>query len=80
MRKASRSVTQLYDDYLQPTGLRPLQVVVPSSWPGTAISMGRLAWELMLSPSTLSRNLRPLERMVSLTRQQYETGEISRVD
>ena len=63
LRKAARSVTQLYDDYLQPTGLRSTQVVVLVTLAKEQdISMGRLARELMLSPSTLSRNLRPLER------------------
>lgn len=63
LRKASRSVTQLYDDYLQPTGLRSTQVVVLVILARERqLSMGRLARELMLSPSTLSRNLRPLER------------------
>jgi DNA-binding MarR family transcriptional regulator len=63
LRKASRVVSQLYDDILQPTGLRSTQVallvllaVEPES------SMARLARQLMLSPSTLSRNLRPLQR------------------
>ena len=53
LRKASRSVTQLYDDYLQPTGLRSTQVVVL-----LAVAKD----EMVLSPSTLSRNLQPLER------------------
>lgn len=63
LRKAARAVTQLYDDFLQPTGLRSTQVVVLVILAKEEeISMSRLARELMLSPSTLSRNLRPLER------------------
>ena len=63
LRRAARSVTQLYDDFLHPTGLRSTQVVVLVILAKESeISMARLARELMLSPSTLSRNLRPLER------------------
>lgn len=63
LRKASRVVTQLYDDILQPTGLRSTQVVllVMLAAEGEP-SMSRLARQLALSPSTLSRNLRPLQR------------------
>jgi DNA-binding MarR family transcriptional regulator len=63
LRRASRLVTQLYDDYLQPVGLRSTQVVVLLAVAKESeISMVRLAREMVLSPSTLSRNLRPLER------------------
>ena len=63
LRKASRSVTQLYDDYLQPTGLRSTQVVVLLAVAKEEeVGMARLAREMVLSPSTLSRNLQPLER------------------
>jgi DNA-binding MarR family transcriptional regulator len=63
LRKASRVVTQLYDDVLQPTGLRSTQVALLVL---LAVehesSMARLARQMMLSPSTLSRNLGPLQR------------------
>ena len=63
LRKAARVVTRLYDDVLQPTGLRSTQVVVLVMLAAEGEpSMSRLARELLLSPSTLSRNLRPLER------------------
>lgn len=63
LRKASRVVTRLYDDLLQPTGLRSTQVVLLVMVAAEGeLSMSRLACELLLSPSTLSRNLRPLER------------------
>ena len=63
LRKASRAVTQLYDDALQPVGLRSTQVVVlltvaASNEP----NMTRLAYELVTSPSTLSRSILPLQR------------------
>lgn len=63
LRKASRVVTQLYDDILQPTGLRSTQVVVLVMLAvEQELSMAGLARQLLLSPSTLSRNIRPLER------------------
>ena len=63
LRKASRVVTQLYDDILQPTGLRSTQVAILVMLAvEQKSSMARLARQLLLSPSTLSRNLGPLQR------------------
>jgi DNA-binding MarR family transcriptional regulator len=63
LRKATRVVTQLYDDILQPTGLRSTQVVllVVLAVEGE-MSMSYMARELIMAPSTLSRTLIPLER------------------
>jgi DNA-binding MarR family transcriptional regulator len=55
--------TQLYDDILQPTGLRSTQVVILVALAAEGdMSLSRLARELLTSPSTLSRTLVPLER------------------
>lgn len=63
LRRASRSVTQLYDDILQPVGLRSTQVVILVMLAlEEEMGLARLARELVLSPSTLSRTLRPLQR------------------
>ena len=63
LRKATRAVTQLYDDILQPSGLRSTQVVILLNLGiQEEMSVSRLARELHLSPSTLTRNLQPLER------------------
>jgi DNA-binding MarR family transcriptional regulator len=63
LRKASRSVTQFYDEMLQPTGLRSTQLVVLTAiHTEKDLSPSRLARELVMSPSTLSRNLTPLKR------------------
>ena len=62
-RKASRAVTQLYDEALQPSGLRATQLVILLSAavnPGLGIS--KLARELVMDASTLNRNLKPLEK------------------
>jgi DNA-binding MarR family transcriptional regulator len=62
-RKASRAVTQFYDEALQPCGLRSTQLVILLSAavnPGLGIS--KLARELVMDASTLNRNLKPLEK------------------
>jgi DNA-binding MarR family transcriptional regulator len=62
-RKASRAVTQLFDDALQPTGLRSTQLVILiAAAVFEGVSVSRLAKELVMDRSTLTRNLRPLER------------------
>ena len=62
-RKASRALTQYFDDALQPAGLRSTQLVLLM---GVAVNDGctsaRLARELVLDRSTLARNLKPLVR------------------
>jgi DNA-binding MarR family transcriptional regulator len=60
-RKVSRSVTQLFDQTLAPTGLRSTQLVIliTSELLGPS-SIARLARELVMDRSTLTRNLRPL--------------------
>ena len=65
MRKASRRLTQLYDDALSPSGLRSTQYAIlveldrRSSDPPT---MRELADALVIDRSALGHNLRPLER------------------
>lgn len=63
LRRASRTVSQMFDEFLQPSGLRSTQVVLllKLARHGPMV-MSQLANELMVSPSTLSRNLRPLAR------------------
>ncbi len=62
-RKASRAVTQLFDETLQPAGLRSTQLVILLA---VAVNDRRnsaqLARELVMDRSTLVRNLRPLLR------------------
>ena len=63
-RKASRSVTQLFDQMLAPTGLRSTQLVILIT--GELLgpsSIARLARELVMDRSTLTRNLKPLLSM-----------------
>ncbi len=62
LRKASRAVTQLYDESLQPTGLRATQFtfLVALSVTGS-ISITDLAQQLVMDRTTLTRNLTLLE-------------------
>lgn len=63
LRKATRVVTQLYDDILQPTGLRSTQVVLLVALAAEGeMSVSYMARQLLMSPSTLSRTLLPLAR------------------
>lgn len=61
LRKATRVVTQLFDETLAPTGLRSTQfVVLVSACLAGPCSIARLARELVMDRSTLTRNLKPL--------------------
>jgi DNA-binding MarR family transcriptional regulator len=91
LRKASRVVTQIFDEVLQPSGVlvNQLTMLIAISLAGS-ISITRLAQELVMDRTTLTRNLKPLlrqglievkpgedqrRRVVSLT----ETGEVALV-
>jgi len=62
-RKASRALTQFYDAALEPSGLRVTQVslLVGLHLSGGA-TMSRLACDLAIDRTTLTRNLKPLAR------------------
>lgn len=63
VRMAARAVTRAYDDVLRPTELRATQllVLVAIAIDG-AMSIAALANFLGMDRSTLTRNLRPLEK------------------
>jgi len=70
LRKAARRVTQIYDQHLEAAGLTITQYGLLGhirSFPG--VSVGQLAEKLVMDPTTLTRNLRPIERqgLVGLT-------------
>src|ERR1700733_12168960 len=75
MRKASRRLTQLYDDALTPSGLRSTQYAILAELhrlirqPPT---MAELAQSLVMDRSALGHNLRPLERDGLLVLQEGE--------
>src|ERR1700682_6370388 len=65
MRKATRRMTQLYDDALASAGLRSTQYAILEELHRQADApptMGELAETLVLDRSALGHNLRPLER------------------
>jgi len=80
-RKASRSVTQLFDQILAPSGLRSTQLVilVTSQLLGPS-SIARLARELVMDRSTLTRNLKPLMNLGLLQFSQGDGGKHKSVE
>lgn len=63
LRKATRRVSQIYDRMLEPHGLTVTQFSLLghlNTFDG--ISIGVLAGKLAMDPTTLTRNIRPLER------------------
>ena len=63
LRKAARVITQIYDEAFQPTGCRatqmPLLVATRAMGP---VTVNRLAEAVVMDRTTLTRNLKPLER------------------
>ena len=68
VRKAARAVTQLFDEVLQPTGLRSTQftLLVAVALSGEA-PVTQLSRALVMDRTTLARNLKPLESLELLT-------------
>jgi DNA-binding MarR family transcriptional regulator len=61
LRRASRAVTQLYDDALAPSSLRVTQFALLSALAGSGPrTISALAGALLLDRTALSRNLDPL--------------------
>jgi DNA-binding MarR family transcriptional regulator len=67
MRRATRRVTQIYDRTLEPAGLTVNQFGLLAHLYGASLqglagwSVGTLAERLGMDPTTLNRNLKPLE-------------------
>lgn len=62
LRKAARAVTQFYDDALRDSGLKSTQfsLLAAAAAAGT-VPISRLAEEMAMDRTTLTRNLKPLE-------------------
>jgi DNA-binding MarR family transcriptional regulator len=62
LRKITRRVTQIYDEFLEPSGLTVTQfgILGHVTAHGGSITVAPLADQLVTDPTTLSRNLRPL--------------------
>lgn len=62
-RKAARLVSQIYDRHLEPAGLTVTQFgLLAHLKRHDGVNVGALAEMLVMDPTTLTRNLRPLER------------------
>ena len=63
LRKAARRITQIYDGYVEPFGLTITQFgLLAHVRVLDGIGVGALAEKLVMDPTTLTRNLRPLAR------------------
>ena len=63
LRKAARSITQLYEEALRPLGIRATQFPILMATHGLrAVSVTDLADNLVIDRTTLTRNLAALER------------------
>jgi len=63
LRKAARRITQVYDGYVAPLGLTITQFgLLAHLRVLDGIGVGALAEKLVMDPTTLTRNLRPLRR------------------
>ncbi|PVV16792.1 MAG: hypothetical protein B6D77_00495 [gamma proteobacterium symbiont of Ctena orbiculata] len=63
LRKATRALTQVYEEIMKPSGILPNQftllVVIRAMGP---VAITRMAEVLVMDRTTLTRNLKPLER------------------
>src|SRR4051812_44934004 len=79
IRQASRHVTQLYDECLEPHGLTVTQFSILSRLNRSGPrSINALAREMLTDRTTLARNLRPLERAGLLELRANESDARSR--
>ena len=63
LRKASRATTQMFDSYLHPAGIRVTQFSLLALLSRSdAVPIGEMAERLAMDRTTLTRNLRPLEK------------------
>ncbi len=63
MRETSRKITRMYDEYLRPAGIKATQFTMLAVVAGQdEATLTELAETLGMERTTLSRNLRPLER------------------
>lgn len=63
LRAAARHVTQAYDHFLAPTGLRTTQFTILANLKRNGpLTINALATDLVMDRTTLGRNILPLER------------------
>ena len=63
LRQAARHVTQFYDQYLVPTGVRTTQFSILAKLKRSGpMTINALAEQMVMDRTTLGRNIQPLER------------------
>ena len=62
LRQAARTVTQRYEAMLDPVGIKITQLPILAALATAPLTMNQLAEKLVMDRTTLTRNLRPLER------------------
>ncbi len=68
MRKIMRAVTQYFDRYLEPSGIRSTQFTLLVALASTsAKTLTEIAENLVMDRTTLTRNLKPLSKMGLIT-------------
>lgn len=75
-RRVARALTRMYDEALRPLGVQATQLTLLNAIAMCAergATMGRLSGILAMDQTTLSRNLRPLERAGLLSIGRLET-------
>ena len=79
LRKAARVITQIYDEAFRPTGFRstqmPLLVATAALGP---VTVNRLAEAVVMDRTTLTRNLKPLEKQGLLRVKTVELNSLRR--
>jgi DNA-binding MarR family transcriptional regulator len=76
LKKASRKLSQLYNEMLAPSGLKSTQLSILfeiNRWKETPPTMKDLAVALVMDRSTLGQNLRPLERDGFVALEEHES-------
>ena len=75
LRQAARQVTQFYDRYLAPSGLRATQYSILAKLDRNGpMSINALAADLVMDRTTLGRNILPLQRdgLVAVARRETD--------
>jgi DNA-binding MarR family transcriptional regulator len=75
LRKTTRAITQFFDQYLQPTGLRSTQcsILINISVHGN-ISVGDLGTRLLMDQTTVTRNIEILRKhgYITITKEEND--------
>ena len=78
LRMATRKVTRMYDEAMRPVGITPTQFTLLSVVGGSnTVTLTELAELLSMERTTLSRNLKPLERdeLISVSAEGYRRAK-----